>query len=137
MNWTQHEDDRFLTTVVDDQWLYRLIPGERYNLLRGPEQDFGAPIGLELAGWLQADGRVTEWPLPDADEDVARHFRADGVYLGATDGIEPVYRVAQPRGEGEVNWQGLQDELAGNRPAPTMQEIIDMIPPEKRIIVTV
>lgn len=31
----------------------------------------------------------------------------------------------------------LQQELLGNRPSPTMQEIIDLIPADKRIIVTV
>lgn len=36
-----------------------------------------------------------------------------------------------------LNWDGLKKELMGEAPAPTMQEIIDLIPEEKRIIVEV
>jgi Na+-transporting NADH:ubiquinone oxidoreductase subunit NqrF len=32
-----------------------------------------------------------------------------------------------------LNWKGLQEEFLKDRPAPTMQEIMKMIPPEKRI----
>lgn len=32
------------------------------------------------------------------------------------------------------DWNGLAAELMGERPAPTMTEIIDLIPAEKRII---
>ena len=35
-----------------------------------------------------------------------------------------------------LNRQGLMDELAGNKPPPTMEEIINLIPEEKRIIIT-
>ena len=34
-----------------------------------------------------------------------------------------------------LNYDGIIQELLGERDAPTMQEIIDMIPAEKRIIV--
>jgi hypothetical protein len=34
-----------------------------------------------------------------------------------------------------LNWAGLVRELRGDLPPPTMQEIIDLIPPEKLIVV--
>lgn len=34
-----------------------------------------------------------------------------------------------------ANMDGMKAELNGNRPAPTMDEIINMIPAEKRILV--
>lgn len=34
-----------------------------------------------------------------------------------------------------LNVKGLQKEIMGKQPAPTMDEIIDLIPPEKRIII--
>ncbi len=36
-----------------------------------------------------------------------------------------------------LNWDGLGRELTHCSPAPTMQEIIDLIPAEKRIIVEI
>ncbi len=33
-----------------------------------------------------------------------------------------------------TNWEGLQAELYGDRPAPTMQEILDLIPADKRVV---
>jgi len=35
-----------------------------------------------------------------------------------------------------MNFDGLAAELRGEREAPTLQEIIDLIPAEKRIIIT-
>jgi len=35
-----------------------------------------------------------------------------------------------------LNVEGLRQELFGHRPPPTLQEIIEMIPADKRIIVT-
>lgn len=35
-----------------------------------------------------------------------------------------------------MNWEGLISELRGEKPAPTMQEILGLIPAEKRIILT-
>ena len=34
-----------------------------------------------------------------------------------------------------LNYDGLVEELLGKKPAPTMQEIMEMIPADKRIIV--
>jgi len=34
-----------------------------------------------------------------------------------------------------MNWDGLEAELMGAAPAPTMEDIINLIPPDKRIIV--
>lgn len=34
-----------------------------------------------------------------------------------------------------LNWEGLQKELLGESPHPTMEEIINLIPKNKRIIV--
>lgn len=36
-----------------------------------------------------------------------------------------------------LNFDGIAKELLGEKPAPTMEEIINLIPEEKRIIVTV
>ncbi|HLE17638.1 MAG TPA: hypothetical protein VI728_05050 [Syntrophales bacterium] len=36
-----------------------------------------------------------------------------------------------------LNWEGIQKELLGDTPAPTMKDIINMIPAEKRMIVVV
>lgn len=36
-----------------------------------------------------------------------------------------------------VNLDGLQKEFLGDRPAPTFQEILDLIPEEKRIVVVI
>lgn len=33
-----------------------------------------------------------------------------------------------------LNRDGLREELQGNKPAPSFQDILDLIPPEKRII---
>jgi hypothetical protein len=35
-----------------------------------------------------------------------------------------------------LNYDGIVAEFLGERPAPTMEEIIGLIPPEKRVIVT-
>lgn len=34
-----------------------------------------------------------------------------------------------------LNYDGLVQEFLGERDAPTMQEILDLIPPEKRLVV--
>lgn len=34
-----------------------------------------------------------------------------------------------------LNWEGLAAELMGDKPAPTMQEIIELIPKDKRLII--
>ena len=34
-----------------------------------------------------------------------------------------------------ANWEALQQEYLGMRPPPTMQEIVDLIPPEKRLVI--
>lgn len=34
-----------------------------------------------------------------------------------------------------LNWKGLMKELLGEKPTPTMEEIINLIPKEKRMIV--
>lgn len=34
-----------------------------------------------------------------------------------------------------LNWGGLIDELNGDAPRPTMQQIIELIPEEKRIVI--
>jgi hypothetical protein len=35
-----------------------------------------------------------------------------------------------------LNWDGIARELMGERPSPSMQEIINLIPEDKRILVT-
>jgi hypothetical protein len=34
-----------------------------------------------------------------------------------------------------LNWEGLQRELLGDRPAPSLDEILDLLPPDRRFIV--
>lgn len=34
-----------------------------------------------------------------------------------------------------LNWQGLKDELVGKATAPTLEQIIEMIPAQKRMVV--
>ena len=34
-----------------------------------------------------------------------------------------------------LNWEGLKEELLGKRQKPTMEEIINLIPKDKRIII--
>lgn len=34
-----------------------------------------------------------------------------------------------------LNWEGLQKELRGEKPAPTFEEIVNLIPEEKRVII--
>ena len=34
-----------------------------------------------------------------------------------------------------LNWDGLKKELLGERPAPTMEQILEMIPEAKRIVI--
>ncbi len=53
-----------------------------------------------------------------------------------------VFHEAVEKALGRTVWahefartQALRDELNGNRPAPTMQEIIDLIPADKRIVI--
>lgn len=36
-----------------------------------------------------------------------------------------------------LNWKGLQKEILGEKDPPTFTEIIDLIPEEKRIIITI
>ncbi len=36
-----------------------------------------------------------------------------------------------------INWEGMRRELMGERPAPTPQEIIELIPIDKRILIAV
>jgi len=36
-----------------------------------------------------------------------------------------------------LNWEGLKEELLGKRPKPTMEEIINLIPEDKRVIMEV
>lgn len=36
-----------------------------------------------------------------------------------------------------LNWDGIAAELLGNKPAPTLDEIIALIPEEKRLLVVV
>ena len=36
-----------------------------------------------------------------------------------------------------MNYEGLKSELIGEKPAPTKQEIMEMIPAEKRIILAI
>ncbi len=35
-----------------------------------------------------------------------------------------------------LNWEGIAMELHGEKDAPTMEEIINLIPAEKRVILT-
>ena len=35
-----------------------------------------------------------------------------------------------------LNWKGIWAEIRGERPAPTLAEIINLIPAEKRVLVT-
>ena len=59
--------------------------------------------------------------------DFNRFHEAIGKVLG-----RPVYTHEFA---GEANWQRLIDEYEGERPAPTFEEIVNMIPEEKRIII--
>jgi hypothetical protein len=34
-----------------------------------------------------------------------------------------------------LNWEGLKRELLGERPKPTMEEILNLIPKERRIVI--
>lgn len=36
-----------------------------------------------------------------------------------------------------LNWQGLMEELIGGKPAPTMREIMELIPKEKRLAIII
>jgi hypothetical protein len=38
--------------------------------------------------------------------------------------------------EFDMDWDGIKAEMAGEKPPPTMEQIINLIPEEKRIIVS-